>query len=368
MLSSATDEALTHLSILKPPPRRKSTFALSGFAPLIDSFLLGEENSAIKEVSDPTAISGLHKRSPLYLFGPTGVGKTAVAITLATRWVNLQPDRTYHMIHALDFARNLVLAIESDDMSRFREQFRNCHCLLIDNVHELASKDFAQSELVEVLNTLEERETLVLFTSTVLPPLLTNWNLALASRMMAGHSIEISYPACAARFELIKQLSLAGGGITESELQALCLQLGLQSGENQSALQLKGLLARWQHRRRTIEEFGGDSGEELLDAIIDKQEKTQRTPLEIAKLVARELRQTLEQMRGPTRKSSVVRARGLAMYLTRQLTDTSYQAIGEFFGNRDHTTVMHACRKTEEDLTTDTELARCADRLKQKLR
>ena len=76
----------------------------------------------------------------------------------------------------------------------------------------------------------------------------------------------------------------------------------------------------------------------------------------------------MELLRGPGRKSSVVRARGLAMFLMRQLTDESYQNIGEFFGGRDHTTVMHACKKTEEDLANDNELTRTIDRVRQRLK
>jgi len=106
----------------------------------------------------------------------------------------------------------------------------------------------------------------------------------------------------------------------------------------------------------------------LIDTLVDSQATKAPSISEVAKSVGREMQVTMELMRGPGRKSSVVRARGLAMLLIRQWTDTSFQNIGEYFGGRDHTTVMHACKKTEEDLANDHELMRTVDRVRQKLR
>lgn len=363
-MTFVSEQTLSYLAIQSPKPRRKSSMALTGFSPLLDAFIVGEENSGVREIVDPSVISELHFRSPVLLYGPSGVGKTAIALTIASRWLNDRPNRTYNLIHALDFARSLVLAIESDDMARFREQFRECDCLLIDNVHELAGKEAAQNELVEMLNGYESKDSLILFTSISLPPLLTAWHPGLGSRMMAGHSLELNYPSLEARNELLKRLCVAQGVDAEDPQLRL---LNRQISENMTAVQLKGLLSRWQHHHRTLNQLEVTDSERVLESLVVQEEAAAKNPLDIAKLVARELRQTLESMRGPSRKAAVVRARGLAMYIIRQTTDASFQSIGELFGNRDHTTVMHACRKTEDDLANDVELARCVDRLKQKI-
>ena len=106
----------------------------------------------------------------------------------------------------------------------------------------------------------------------------------------------------------------------------------------------------------------------MIDKLVDSQIATAPSTSDIAKAVAREMQITMESLRGPSRKSSVVRARGLAMLLMRHWTDVSFQNIGEYFGGRDHTTVMHACKKTEEDLAKEVDLERMAERIRQKLK
>jgi chromosomal replication initiator protein len=363
MAMPAPAESLTSLAIHSPRPRKNSTLILPGLKPALDHFLIGPENEALRELSQSNSIAQLHERSPLLLTGPTGVGKTAVAVTLATRWINDAPNRTYAIVSALDFARTMVLAIESDDMPRFREQYRRVHCLVIDNVHELSGKEAAQGELIEVLNALEGLDSLVIMTSLTLPAFLPNWNHALASRMVAGYSMDLKYPSAPTRLELIRRLSDAQSlPITEEER----IEINSQLGENQSIHQLQGLLLRWQHHHRANEGFAKPNKSKVIESLVESQSASPRNPMEIAKSVARELRQTLEAMKGPGRKASVVRARGLAMYLIREWTDSSYQSIGSMFGDRDHTTVMHACRKMEEELAKDPELLRCVDRVRQK--
>ena len=111
-----------------------------------------------------------------------------------------------------------------------------------------------------------------------------------------------------------------------------------------------------------------DHRKRLIDYLVDAQVTKAPSVADIAKAVGRELQITMDLLRGPGRKSSVVRARGLAMFLIRQWTVESYQNIGVFFGGRDHTTVMHACKKTEEDLANDHELTRTVDRVRQRLK
>lgn len=364
MAMPASADSLTSLAIHSPRPRKNSTLILPGFKPLLDSFLIGPENEPLRELAQAASIAKLHERSPLLLLGPSGVGKTAVAMTLATRWINDAPNRTYAIVSALDFARSMVLAIESDDMPRFREQYRQVSCLVIDNAHELSGKDASQNELIEVLNAHEGSNSLVILTSLTLPAFIPGWNHALSSRMIAGYSLELQHPGATTRSELIKRLSDSQSlPITDEERNEINSQLG----ENQSLHQLQGLLLRWQHHHRAHEGRIKPNKTKVIESLVELQTPSPKTPLEIAKSVAREMRQTMEAMRGPSRKASVVRARGLAMHLIREWTDASYQAIGSLFGDRDHTTVMHACKKIEDAIASDPELLRCIDRVRQKL-
>ncbi len=249
-------------------------------------------------------------------------------------------------------------------MPRFRSQFRACDGLLLDNIHDLRGKEAIQCELIELLNGAEFSQQLIVCTSQHLPGFVSGWNDALVSRLLGGYSLEIHPPSVAIRMELLNRIAQSEGLIVGGNDLA---KLNSQLAENCTAIQLKGIVTRWRHHQKIEESLSQTVSPGAIEQLVVSQQKPIPSPLDIAKNVARELQQTLETLRGPSRKAGVVRARGLAMHLIRQWTESSYQNIGELFGGRDHTTVMHACKKTEEDIARDPELSQCVDRLRQKL-
>lgn len=355
---------VTNLTLQSPRPKSRRGLRDLGTAPILPQFTIGPENRLVRELFDSDTVSNLSQRSPVLLFGASGTGKTTLALTLIARWLNQDISRTFEVVSATDFARSLHHALEADDMPRFRNQFRSCQALLLDNIHELRGKDSVQSELIELFNNSEQNQTLVICTTQYLPTCASGWNDALVSRLLSGYSLEIHFPSPAIRCDLLRKISeLAGLTVDQSELDKLNARLPEQC----SALQLKGIVSRWKHHQRIEESLHQSISPNSIEHLVVNQQKLPPTPPEIAKNVARELQQTFESMKGPSRKAGVVRARGLAMYLIRKWTQSSFQHIGELFGGRDHTTVMHACRKIEEDLENDPELLQCSERLRQKL-
>jgi chromosomal replication initiator protein len=188
---------------------------------------------------------------------------------------------------------------------------------------------------------------------------------ALASRLHSGYSLRLNYPSVSTRKEILRMLAVHSQiAIGDEELDAI----GLQLQDGMSPMQMRGLLIRWSHHDRVAPDRTPKESKRLIDNLVDGQAMVPPAMSDIAKAIGREMQLTMELLRGPGRKSSVVRARGLAMFLMRQMTEVSYQNIGEYFGGRDHTTVMHACKKTEEDLRSDNDLMRILDRVKQRLR
>jgi chromosomal replication initiation ATPase DnaA len=125
------------------------------------------------------------------------------------------------------------------------------------------------------------------------------------------------------------------------------------------------LLLRWVHQKR-IDPNSKPNSEKQLGRITNNRAAPRASCHDVLRYVAKELQLSLELLTGPSRKSGIVRARGLAMLLMRQLTDESFDAIGSHFSGRDHTTVMHACRKTEKELPEDAELIRIYDKIRQR--
>lgn len=359
------NDSVTVVTLQQPRMRKGSFASLIGATPLLDVFVAGPENKLVVECLAPTGIEQLVARSPLYLYGPSGAGKTALALTIAARWTNEANNRTVTMTSGSDFAKAFTRAIEADDMDRFRQLHRQCSCLVVDNIHELSTKPAAQEEMVSTIERLTNDGAAIIATALELANLVPKLRLSLSSRLNGGHSMQINLPSSATRLEIMRRLaSNLQIEINEKDLDSLSSQL--QDG--MSPLQLQGILIRWSHQNRVSPDRSQKESKRLIDKLVDSQIAKGPTAADIAKAVAKEMQVTMELLRGPGRKSSVVRARGLAMLLMRQWTDISFQNIGEYFGGRDHTTVMHACKKTEEDLTKDIDLERMADRIRQKLK
>jgi chromosomal replication initiator protein len=324
---------------------------------------VGVENERLLELVSPKSILGLSSMSPLVLYGVSGVGKTVIAHVLVARFAMAVDRRGLSLVTGGDFARQFAHAIEADDMDRFRQRYRDCRLLMIDGIHEMVGKDSAQEELIHCLESMREHDRPVIVTSHKLPGAIRGLRPALSSRLMGGNTVEIVAPGMQARAEILKQLaSQLQIRLTADEID----QLSSQLPPGTIVPQLKGILLKWSHQQRVTPE---QEREGSLQQLIDHQVQSRIPAIaDIAKAVSKQLGVRMSDLRGATRKAQIVRARSLAMHLARQMTPASLLQIGEYFGGRDHTTVMHACRKTEGDLLHNTELSRVADEIRQQLR
>lgn len=343
---------------------------------LLPQIVLGDENLVVEELFTGLSIERLVEQSPIVLFGPNGSGKTTLAHELLWRWARDQGNRKLTLTSGTEFGRALHRGIKADDMARFRQIHRQCDGLLLDNLHELATKPMAQSELVLILKEAHESDRLVIITTNELPRLQKGLEPALKSLLSGGLSVPIKLPGPEARLAIVELLAAQTiPNLDKESLARFCSRIQ----DTPSASQLKGLLNRWAHHLH-IESSIKNSGSKnpasksasSKQASIKQIEKivgsgsAKIQGKDLLKQVAKEFQITLEALTGPSRKSGVVRARGLAMLLMRQLTDESFEAIGGYFSGRDHTTVMHACKRTEESLGKDSELNRIYDRIRQK--
>jgi len=356
----ASESNLRLIGLLQPSLRKGSYSFITCPNPIVPYFVCGPENVAVLECCHPEALGLLETRSPIVLCGPTGTGKTTIAAMLASLWLNEDPQRRMTFSSATEFSRSLVRAIKADDMPRFRQVNRDCDFWILDNIHELAGKPSAQEECIATIDHLTANGKVVVITAPELPSLLSGLEIALVSRLNAGHSVPMK-PLCG---EVKRRaLQLLAEQLSPSLLGDPIDALSREIPDHQTMVQLKGYLLRWTHQRRAdaTHAGAGKASSRILGAASPKVSLH-----EIAKAVAKELKVSVETLVGPLRKSGVVRARGLAMLLMRQLTNDSYETIGSYFSNRDHTTVMHACKKTESELKHDPELARIQERIRQR--
>lgn len=318
---------------------------------ILPTFCVGPENHSLKYLFAEPQVSELSKLSPVLLFGNKGVGKSCLAVTLAVQWSRLTSARPLHFTTGEGFCRDYAAAIEIDDVEHFRNRHRRCKLLVIDDLEFVFSKSAAQEELISTLDALAAENRPVIICLSRLPAPESGVLPALASRLVAGYSIELHPPSPKTAEEILRLLVKRID--PELPLAELILFARLQASPlNARDLDALVNLAS-QHRK-----ISGFVDKNVLASIAEQVSSgTVPTVASIAKAVGRRLGIKLNELRGSTRQSKVVRARSLAILLSRRMTTLSLQHIGEYFGGRDHSTVLHSCRKIDKLLESDSELA-----------
>lgn len=351
-MTSQSVDKITTIPLERPASVRKHLPSLDDGGWLLPGFVVGPENEQLRYLFLPATIERLAELSPIVLYGDGGVGKTALAITLAVTWSRAMAKRPLCFTTGKSFSQDFSAAVEIDDTVSFRKRHRNCQLLVIDDFATLASASAAQVELVHTLDELSATGRPLVVTSQRLPASIAALSPALSSRLAGGFSTEISRPVGETAIELVRALAL-------SIDKHMDLDAVLEVARKFDRQQLSP--ADWKIIVLLAHQSKGSNGEidtELVSALARQHfDNDMPTIAGIAKAVAKRMRVRLTEMRGATREANIVRARGLAIHLARSLTGTSLQQIGQFFGGRDHSTVLHAFRKTEKMLDTDTELA-----------
>jgi chromosomal replication initiator protein len=297
-----------------------------------DHFIAGPENALVRTLAE-AATSDPLTFNPLVLCGPIGVGKTCLAHALAAR--RREQLVLSHVIATTgsDLVRSLAHAIETDAVDEFRAVHHQCDLLLIDDVQQLAGKAAAQQFLLAALDSLLRRGSLVIATLRHLPQATEGLPSPLTSRLAAGLVVPLAPPGILARRELVRQAaSRAKLPIREQLIDRL-------AGEDDSRSQC---VMPSQLRQSVLQLAFAGSAPQSSPA---KPADAGLVCKHAATVVARHNGLTLAELRGKSRRQLLADARGLAMYLARQISGASYAEIGRHFGRRDHTTVLHACNK-----------------------
>ncbi|MBS0209298.1 MAG: ATP-binding protein [Planctomycetes bacterium] len=301
-----------------------------------------ETNGAAEPSAEPVST-----RSLVVLYGPPGTGKSHLAFGLAEAWrTSSAGSRQVVYLQANDFWRQLNEAFESRTVDLWRNQLRSADLFVLEDLGQLASRATAQVELLHTLDALEARGALVVLTSRVAPAAIASLLPGLQSRLASALSLELNPPSPPTRRELIRRLAqLRGTSIQESAVRVLTEGIAGTAPELFGALLY--LESQANLERRPINAA-------LTQQYVSGRTATGTPTLRVIALhTARHFSLKVSELKSPSRKRGVVAARDTAMYLARQLTGKSLEQIGAYFGGRDHTTVLHGCRKIETQLETD---------------
>lgn len=310
------------------------------------AFVAGAENLLAARTLGLVLEGQAENLNPLLIYGPHGSGKSHLAHGLAAWWSERFPSARVEYTTSADFARDYAGALSAGRLEEWRERVRSADLFVLENLGELAGKPAAQQELLLALDALADREARVVFTARSLPSQWQALNAGLRSRLSAALAIPLALPSQATRRAILETLA-EGRGLPLSRAALDKLAVGVAGG-------MPALVAAIAELELAARTTGEQVDQQRVHQLVEHQDSNSApTVREIARLVARHFGLKVSELKSPQRQRSLVAARSVAMYLARQLTSASLNEIGEYFGGRDHTTVLHGCRKTEKLLTRD---------------
>jgi chromosomal replication initiator protein len=294
--------------------------------------------------------------NPVVFCGPTGVGKSLLLQGIVERWRQENPQSKVVVIHGADFARSYGHAVHTDTVTDHRTRLVRASLIAFDGLEELTKKPGAQQELIHTLDAALEGAVQVVVASreSVVPG--GAFLPGLASRLAAGLVVPVAPPGTLARRTLVDVLVQNAAVPWTAEAVEV-----LSADHCGTAVELRHAVFQInQGANGKSQPIGGAAVRRFLE---ERAEQRRPTVTKIASRVAKRFRLKPADLQGKTRRREVVQARGVAMLLARRLTGASYEAVGRHFGGRDHSTVMHACRRIAEQVKSDPALERTVEEL-----
>ncbi len=338
-----------------------SSTGKEGKSSLFREFLAGPENrlAAVAVQSILEAAEGVF--SPLVFYGPSGTGKSHLALGLATAWTARFRRRPAVYITGIDFARELADAIDTQAIDDFRDRFRRISLFVLDDLGHLTNKKTAQQELIGTLDVLEQRGGRVVITASRPPGQLAGLLRPLVGRLSSGLLVPLARPGADARLAIVRRLAV----LRAIELDDAAIRAVAEAREA-TVPELFGTVLQ-------LEMSSTVDGTEIDAALVRKylaEISGTKTPSfhEIATATSRYFALKVSDLRSPSRRRTVVTARGVAMYLARTLTGKSLNEIGRYFGGRDHTTVSYGCSNIERLQETEPAIREAIAELHRRLR
>jgi chromosomal replication initiator protein len=331
---------------------------------LFDTFVIGSGNRFAHAASLAVAEAPAKAYNPLFIYGGVGLGKTHLMHAIGHYVLEHKPNAKVVYLSSEKFTNEFINSIRDNKAVEFRNKYRNVDVLLIDDIQFLAGKESTQEEFFHTFNTLHEESKQIVISSDRPPREIPTLEDRLRSRFEWGLITDITPPDLETRIAILRKKAKAEGLDIPNEVM---LYIANQIDTN--IRELEGALIRVVAYSSLInKDINADLASEALRDIIPSSKPKVITILEIQRTVGEHFSVKLEDFKAKKRTKSVAFPRQIAMYLSRELTDYSLPKIGEEFGGRDHTTVIHAHEKISKLMQTDLQLQKQMKELNELLR
>lgn len=317
-----------------------------------DNFVIGNSNRFAHAAALAVAEAPAQAYNPLFIYGGVGLGKTHLLHAIGQFIRESNPKSKILYVSSEKFTYELIAAIHTNTQAAFRARYRSVDVLMIDDIQFIAAKDATQEELFHTFNELHDANKQIIFSSDKPPKELKSMEERLRSRFEWGLIADIQPPDLETRIAILIKKAEAEGWINPNPD---VLEFIATHSEN-NIRELEGALTRTlAYARVSGAPLDVSCAQEALKDLLNQSAGKRATPENILKIVATWYGLTPDDLMARKRSAEIVQPRMVAMYLTRELTDLSLTAIGEFYG-RDHTTVHHAYKTISEDYAADAEL------------
>jgi chromosomal replication initiator protein len=352
-------------SVSSPASREAASQVALNPAYTFERFVIGPGNQFAHAAALAVAEAPGEAYNPLFLHGPPGLGKTHLLGAIANYLHRHSPQLSVHYTTAESFTNEFVSSLQGSGIDGFKERYRRSDVLLIDDVQFLQGKARTADEFFHTFNALYEGGAQLVLTADRVPAELSALAERLRDRFEWGLTVPVEPPDLATRLVFL-------GNLAREQTETLPPDAlrALASKASANLRVLKGALTR------VVALSSLSAGVITPDSVqaalpsdeIAPHPSAQPDARQVQEAVAARLGLSVDTILSPTRTAPVARARQLAMYLTRELTDLSLPAIADAFNRRDHTTVLHAIRKVERGALEDASLSRAVEELTSELR
>jgi len=327
-----------------------------------ETFVCGASNQFAHAASQAVANNPASSYNPLFIYGAVGLGKTHLLIAIGNHIIRNNKKARVSYYTSEKFMNELINCLRYSKMEQFRNKFRSMDVLLIDDVQFIAGKERTQEEFFHTFNSLYESHKQIVVTSDKFPKDIPGLEERLRSRFEWGLIADIQPPDIETKVAILKK---------KAELDAINLPddvaLFLASSATSNVRELEGMLIRLgAFSSLTSNAVSlGMAREVLKDIIVDKAKEISVEMIQ--KHVAEHFKLKIAELKSDKRLKALVVPRQIAIYLCRDLTKSSYPEIGEKFGGKDHSTIIHSVKKIDKLITQNMELKNTIENLKRNL-
>ncbi len=316
-----------------------------------DNFVVGSFNELAFAASQAVIKRPGIAYNPLFIYGNTGHGKTHLIQAIGNSIKSAYPEKRVHYVTSEKFAMDYINSVQANKVNNFKEKYRKYDVLIMDDIQFLSSKEKTQEELFHLFNNVFDNNKQIIFSSDKHPNYIPNLEDRLKSRFGAGMIVDIPAPDQDSRAAIIREKAKNNGFSLSTEIIEF-----LASSITTNVREIEGIInsvvcqSELRQKDLTLTEV-----KNLIKTSV--KPKKSISPKEVIKVISDFYNIKEENIYEKTRRKEIIKPRQVIMYVLREDFNISYPLIGEQMGGRDHTTVIHSCKKVKGDLKRDSILS-----------